>query len=126
MRKQWIDEERPVSSVDNPRSTREDGQEIQLGRGGSMAYLNNDNGADSARSYQANEDCIPTNTTSRMSEDRAVPRQQNRGDDGDQGLFLPGEDNNNDNREHAMDEGLPEHDELDDLLREQEDALGLT
>lgn len=122
MRKQWIDEERPVSSVEN----HQDGQETQLGGGESTTYLNNDNGTDPARSYQPNGDRIPTNTTSSMSEDRSIPRQQNREDDGDQGLFLPDEDNNNDNREHAMDEDVPEHDELDDLLREQEDVLGLT
>lgn len=122
MRKQWIDEERPVSSADDSPNAPPDGQGIQSGRGEPVAYSNNDNGIDSGRQQPPDGDPLSANGPSRLSEDRSMPRQQTQRDDEDQGLFIPDETNSNEN---AM-EDVPGHDELDDLLREQEDALGLT
>lgn len=54
--------------------------------------------------------------------DRSIPRQQTQGDDG-QGLFLSDDEVANEVMEqNGPGEDVPEHDELDDLLREQEDA----
>ncbi|RJE23643.1 hypothetical protein PHISCL_04019 [Aspergillus sclerotialis] len=121
MRKQWIDDERPMPSVDNPRSAPQDDQGAQPARDDLTTDLNNDNNnnpTDLVGSERPDGAHVSPNGMSHVG-DRSMPRQDHEGeDDADQGLFLPG----NRSPEHAIDQDIPEHDELDELLREQEEA----
>lgn len=128
MRRQWIDEERPGhrSEDDEPGPVRrEDDQRTDRPRGEAVAEMSGSGAVEGERSQNPDEDRPPTSAIP----DRSIGQQQaHRGDDG-QGLFLSDDE---DIPEEAMEQeapgpdgpgqDVPEHDELDDLLKEQEEA----
>ena len=119
MRRQWIDEERPSHrlEVDDTGHTGEDSRNVQSG--GETAQRSNGDILEDGGSRQPDEDGPTTNSVPVYS----IPRQQMKeGDDG-QGLFLSDDEGVHPGIEHNdPGDDVPEHDELDDLLREQEEA----
>lgn len=108
-----------MPSVDDPRSAPQDDQGAQSARDDLTTDLNNNDSTDLVGSERPDGAHLSPNGKSHVEGDRPMPRQDHQGeDDADQGLFLPG----NRSPEHAIDQDIPEHDELDDLLREQEEA----
>lgn len=113
MRRQWIDEEKPALPRDEPGAVQEDQGNREPHD--TTGAINGDSGL--ARSQEPNED--------RLSDlGRSIPRQEDQGDDGHNGLFIPDDGNNAQEKVDQDAPGdVPEHDELDDLLREQEESV---
>lgn len=108
-----------MPSVDDSRSAPQDDQGAQPPRDDLTRDLDNNDSMDIVESGQQNGAHVSPNGMPHMEGDRSMPRQDAQGeDDEDQGLFLPG----NNSPEHTTDQDISEHDELDDLLREQEEA----
>lgn len=118
MRRQWIEEEK--------RGRRFEDDDTGPAQVGSMndqpldvAAGGNDGGIVDGERGQHPEEGRPSMN---IGLDRSISRQQTQGDDG-HGLFLSDDEVPNEVMEqNGPGEDVPEHDELDDLLREQEDA----
>ncbi|RMJ26868.1 hypothetical protein PHISP_02237 [Aspergillus sp. HF37] len=122
MRREWIDEERPGHRFedDEPGPAREDDQRTDRPRGEAVAEVSGSGVVEGERSQNPDKDRPSTSAIP----DRSIPQQQaHRGDDG-QGLFLSDDEGIPQEAMEQDDPGqdVPEHDELDDLLKEQEEA----
>lgn len=133
LRRDWIDEEKPgrVGSEPEPEREREredgngDGAEAGAGNGtessprdGQGAEPRGNSGVQGEISQQPDENPTLTN----VIPDRSIPPQQHPDENDGQGLFFSDdEENRQDTRQDGPGDDVPEHDELDDLLREQEE-----
>ena len=125
MRKQWIDEEKPTARENEPDTSRLQDLERPNPDNPTMD-LDGDGAVNPERPQPSHNDGpSPTGTAHVPMGDQTTSRAQFPEDEDVHGLFLP-DDGSNIRDQEPEGGGIPEDDELDDLLKEQEEAAGIT